>query len=362
MRADLPVDGARLWADVMALAEITDPERPYTRRSFSLLFQQGRAWLERRFLEAGLHVRIDAGGNLIGRLDGRDPALPTIVLGSHSDTVPSGGRFDGIAGVIAALEVLRSLDRARPLHTIEVVDFLAEEPSEYGLSCVGSRAMAGLLQQEMLAYTDPSGERLGDAINRIGGSVSRLAEARRSDIAAYLELHIEQGVVLENRHVDIGLVTAIVGICRIEIVFQGAADHAGTTPMELRRDAGLAAARTITLTAERASALSSAGRGHFVATAGVIEVEPNAANVVPGRARVVLDIRSEDHALTNAFVADTGSGNCSNRGRLPGRTKPLCRPIEHVPRRLRCPSAQRARRSSRAAPAFRHSARLGRRA
>jgi len=303
MRAELPVDGARLWADVMALADITDPRRPYTRRSFSPLFSQGRAWLRRRFEEAGLTTRIDAGGNLIGRMAGRDAASRTIMVGSHSDTVPSGGRFDGIAGVIAALEVVRSVGNA-PRHAIEVVDFLAEEPSDYGLSCVGSRAMAGLLELEMLSYTNASGEHLGDAIDRVGGAVSRLAEARRNDIAAYLELHIEQGIVLEQKHIDVGLVTGIVGIARAEIIFQGAADHAGTTPMALRRDAGVAAARSIAFAAERAAALSAAGRGYFVATAGVIEIEPNAANVIPGRARIVFDIRAEDHALATSFIAD----------------------------------------------------------
>jgi N-carbamoyl-L-amino-acid hydrolase len=305
MRADLPIDGARLWADVMALAEITDPARAYTRRSFSPFFLQGRAWLQRRFEEAGLEVRLDVGGNLIGRVEGSDPALGTIMLGSHSDTVPSGGRFDGVAGVIAALEVVRSLgNQGRLRHAVEVVDFLAEEPSEYGLSCVGSRAMSGLLEAKMLSYANASGEQLGDAIDRIGGAVSRLADARRTDIAAFLELHIEQGIVLESRSIDLGLVTAIAGIARVEIVFQGAADHAGTTPMDLRRDAGLAAARTVAFAAERASSLAAAGRGYFVATAGVLEIEPNAANVVPGRARVIFDIRAEDHALANAFIAE----------------------------------------------------------
>ncbi len=305
MRADLPVDGARLWADVMALAAITDPQRPYTRRSFSPLFLEGRAFLQRRFAEAGLAVWIDAGGNLIGRMEGGDPALKTIMLGSHSDTVPSGGRFDGIAGVITALEVVRSLATAqRPRHPIEVVDFLAEEPSEYGLSCVGSRAMVGQLEPRMLAYTDGRGERLADALDRVGGAASRVGEARRSDIAAFFELHIEQGIVLESRRIAIGLVTAIVGITRLDVVFEGAADHAGTTPMGLRRDAGVAAARTVALVAERAAALTAAGRGHFVATVGVVEIEPNAANVVPGRARIVIDIRAEDHAMANAFVAE----------------------------------------------------------
>jgi beta-ureidopropionase / N-carbamoyl-L-amino-acid hydrolase len=298
------IDGARLWADVMALAAITDPARPYTRRSFSPLFQDGRAWIRRRFAEAGLAVRLDAGGNLIGRIESSDPALGTIMLGSHSDTVPAGGRFDGIAGVIAALEVVRALGGRRLRHAIEVVDFLAEEPSEYGLSCVGSRAMAGQFEPRTLDYTNSIGERLGDAIDRIGGATARLADARRSDIAAYFELHIEQGIVLQSRGIDLGLVTGIVGIARVEITFKGAADHAGTTPMDLRHDAGLAAARTIAFVAERASSLAAAGRGYVVATAGVIETDANAANVVPGHARVIFDIRAEDHTLANDFIAE----------------------------------------------------------
>jgi len=302
MRNDLPVDGDRLWADVMALAELTDPAQPYTRRSFSPRFLDGRAWLARRLAEAGLKVRIDAGGNLIGRREGSDPTRGTIMLGSHSDTVPSGGRFDGIAGVIAALEVVRSLGNDKPRHAIEVVDFLAEEPSEYGLSCVGSRAMSGYLDPGMLEYTNADGEKLGDAIDRVGGATRDLAQARRSDIAAFLELHIEQGIVLESGNIDLGLVTAIVGIARLEIIFKGAADHAGTTPMTLRHDAGVAAARTIALVSDSASALAASGQGHFVATAGVLTFEPNAANVVPGRARVVFDIRAEDHALATVFI------------------------------------------------------------
>ena len=171
-----PVDSERLWADLMALAAITDPDKPYTRRSFSPLFLKGRDWLKQRFEEAGLDVRLDAAANLIGRLDGSEPDAPVIMLGSHSDTVPSGGRFDGPAGVLAALEVVRAMKAAgyRPRHTIEIVDFLAEEPSEYGVSCVGSRAMAGVLDDKMLAYTNGSGETLAAAIGRVGGDVANL--------------------------------------------------------------------------------------------------------------------------------------------------------------------------------------------
>ena len=303
MTHNLSVDADRLWADVMALAEITDPARPFTRRSFSPLFLKGRDWLRARFEDAGLSTRIDAAGNLIGRRESADPALGTIAVGSHSDTVPSGGRFDGIAGVIAGLEIARSLrDRDVTLHhALEVIDFLAEEPSEYGLSCVGSRGMTGALDATHLSLTSPDGESLQDAMRRVDGQPELLAEAKRTDLRAFLELHIEQGRVLEEQGLDVGIVTSIAGIRRLEIIFEGAADHAGTTPMPLRRDALVAGARTITLARELAETLSR--KAFFVATVGLIEVSPNAANVVPGRCRLLLDIRTSDVALTDEFVS-----------------------------------------------------------
>jgi len=286
----------------MALAEITDPEHPYTRRSFSPLFLQGRAWLAKRFAAAGLAVRIDTAGNLIGRLDGADPSLGVIAIGSHSDTVPSGGRFDGIAGLATGLEVVRSLAGMRLGHAIEVIDFLAEEPSEYGLSCVGSRGMVGALDASMLDLTEPGGEKLRDALRRVGGDPDRLEASRRQDIKAFLELHIEQGIVLESRSLDVGVVTSIVGIHRIEIVFEGAADHAGTTPMALRHDALVAAANTVAAVRRIAEQLAAEGPDHFVATVGILSVEPGASNVVPARCRLVIDARSTNSALTRRFV------------------------------------------------------------
>jgi N-carbamoyl-L-amino-acid hydrolase len=219
----------------------------------------------------------------------------------------------------------------QPRHPIEVVDFLAEEPSEYGVSCVGSRAMAGALDDAMLEARNAAGETLAAAIARIGGDPGRLGEARRDGIAGYLELHIEQGVVLENKGVDVGLVTAIVGIARMEIVFEGAADHAGTTPMELRHDAGLAAARLILDVAAQAREFAARGRGHFVATTGILEQQPNAANVVPGRSRMVFDIRAEDDALLQEFLtgldassrAVAAAANVARPGfKLLSRTRP----------------------------------------
>ena len=302
--ADPPLDADRLWSDVMALAEITDPNHPYTRRSFTPLFLKGRAWLAGRFAEAGLTVRIDPAGNLIGRIEGRNPSLGVIALGSHSDSVPSGGRFDGMAGIAAGLEVVRALHDARVRfdHALEVIDFLAEEPSEFGLSCVGSRGMTGALAPKMLAMTGPGNETLGNALRRVGGDPDRLDAARRSDIAAFLELHIEQGRVLESRTLDIGIVTSIVGVRRLQIEFEGAADHAGTTPMNLRRDALVAGAHTVVAVRSLAEQISAAGSDYFAATVGILNVEPQGSNIVPGRCRMVVDIRATHPALTEKFV------------------------------------------------------------
>jgi N-carbamoyl-L-amino-acid hydrolase len=299
------IDRDALWADIMALGEITDPDRPYTRRSFSALFDDGRAWLTRRMRDAGLATRIDAAGNLIGRLPGKDPAAGVILIGSHSDSVPSGGRFDGMAGVVGGIAIARALaGRGITLdHTLEIVDFLAEEPSEFGLSCVGSRGMAGRLTAEHLATRDSRGETLESALIRVGGDPSRLGEAVRTDIKAAFELHIEQGPVLEAEEIDIGIVTSIVGITRLELAFTGTAGHAGTTPMTRRRDPLIAAAKVIGWVRDAAEAFAARGRGHFVATTGIVEALPGASNVIPKTARIVIDARAEDRALMEEFCA-----------------------------------------------------------
>ncbi len=303
-KTNLPLYADRIWADVMGLAGITDPARPYTRRSFTALFLEGRAWLAQRFADAGLSTHIDAAGNLIGRLEGSNPALGVIAIGSHSDTVPAGGRFDGIAGVATGLEIVRAFRDAglRPQHTIEVIDFLAEEPSEYGLSCIGSRGISGWLDDKMLDLKEPGGEKLRDALRRVGGDPDRLAQAKRNDIRAYLELHIEQGIVLESRSLDVGIVTSIVGIRRFEIVFQGEADHAGATPMALRHDALVPAAHTVALVRRMADQLAAEGSDYFVATVGILDVDPSASNIVPGRCRLVVDVRTTAPEMMQRFT------------------------------------------------------------
>lgn len=300
----------RLWADVMALAELTDPALPYTRRSFTPRFLTGREFLHGRFAEAGLTVRIDTAGNLIGRREGSKPGKGTLMIGSHSDTVPGGGRFDGIAGVLAGLEIARTLrERSIELeYSLEIVDFLAEEPSVYGVSCVGSRGMSGCLEPGMLDLTGPGGERLAVALRRVGGDPDQLDAAHRSDLVAFFELHIEQGAVLEAGNTQIGIVTGIVGITRIEIEFTGEADHAGTTPFSLRRDALVPAARTIAMVRDIAARLAEESNAYFIATVGVVKVEPGAANVVPRQATLIVDTRTSDRSLRERFIADLAAG------------------------------------------------------
>jgi N-carbamoyl-L-amino-acid hydrolase len=300
---NLPVRPDRIAEDIADLAAITEPGHPWTRRSFTPMFLKGRDYLVRRFEAAGLETRIDAAGNLIGRRAGRRPGRGTIMVGSHSDTVPDGGRFDGIAGVSAALEVARALsDQGVALdHDLEIIDFLAEEVSAFGLSCIGSRAMAGQLTPAMLGRT--SGDlTLASGIAQVGGVPARLEAARRGDVKAFLELHIEQGTVLEEAHEDIGVITAIAGITRVEIFVNGRADHAGTTRMGHRQDALVTAARLV-LDIERWARERAAGPTHFAATVGEFSIEPNAANVIPSRARLLIDARAEVRADMEAFLA-----------------------------------------------------------
>jgi N-carbamoyl-L-amino-acid hydrolase len=270
------------------------------------MFLEGRAWLEKAMQEAGAVTHIDAAGNLIGTIPGRRPQLGSIMVGSHSDTVPDGGRFDGIAGVVAALEVARTLrDRNIVLdHTLEIVDFLAEEVSIFGVSCIGSRGISGTRPAEWLARAH-EGLTLQQAIAQIGGDALRVAQ--RDDIRAFLELHIEQGPVLQAEQLDVGVVTAIAGITRIEIIVDGRADHAGTTPMGSRKDA-LTTAAWIALGVEELGKALAGGAAHFAATVGEFEMTPNAANVVPARVRMLIDARAELREDMERFITELSNG------------------------------------------------------
>lgn len=301
-----PIRADRIAADIDALAATTEPGRPYTRRAFTPKFLEGRAWLQQEIRHAGFSSHIDGAGNLIATIPGNRPELGTIMLGSHSDTVPDGGRFDGITGVVAALEVARALkDQGINLdHTLEVVDFLAEEVSIFGVSCIGSRGISGTRPAEWLARSS-DGLTLEAGIAQVGGDPA--IDAKRSDIKAFLELHIEQGPVLEDEYLDIGVVTAIAGITRIEIIVTGRADHAGTTPMGSRQDA-LTTAAWIALGVEELGKALAQNEFHFAATVGEFVMEPNAANVVPARVRMLIDARAEHRPDMERFIEELGRG------------------------------------------------------
>lgn len=289
----LTIDVERLQRDLTTLASFTEPgSRGVTRRLCSRAYRESREWLACLMADAHLDVRVDEAANLIGRRAGQDDEGPVLLVGSHSDTVTDGGAFDGALGVLAALEAARALRRTgiRLVHPLEVVDFLSEEVSDFGISAVGSRAMAGTLERAWLAHRAPNGITLAEAIGAMGGVPERVADATRfrGAVAAYLELHIEQGPLLWNRSVQIGVVAGIAGIRRYRAVITGRPDHVGTTPMDLRRDA-LAGAAEIVLLVER---LCRAAGPPLVGTVGRMIVTPNVGNVIPGSVEFVFELRA----------------------------------------------------------------------
>ena len=285
------VNSARMQADLVELAEFRDADQPgWTRTVFSQAYLRSRDWLAGRMRDAGLAVTRDAAGNLVGTLPGS--SRQALATGSHTDTVSGGGRFDGPVGVLGAIEAARCIRESGYAlqHDLRVVDFLGEEPNEFGLSCIGSRAVAGTLTAGHLASRDETGRTLAAAIESAGGDPQRMVGAAwaADAVKAFVELHIEQGPVLEGAGVPLGVVTGIAGIERLLATFGGRADHAGTTPMDARHDA-LCAAADMVLGVER---LAASGNG--VGTVGRIEVLPGAANVVPGQAKVWCEFRSID--------------------------------------------------------------------
>jgi N-carbamoyl-L-amino-acid hydrolase len=289
------VDAGRLRARIERMSEFGRPAGGsfadgVTRVGYSEADRDARAHLADLMRTASLEVRIDAAGNLIGRREGRDAAAPTILFGSHSDSVIGGGNFDGPLGVLAAIEVAQTLAEHGVVtrHPLEVVAWTNEEGVAYGDGLCGSRAAAG----EMTAAELESvwnGVRKADAIRSLGGSPERIADARRApgSLHAYLELHVEQGGVLERAGVPIGVVEGIVAIHRYECAVRGSANHAGTTPMADRHDALLAAARVV----EAVREIVTARPGRQVGTVGRLEVKPNAPNVIPGDVSLTVELR-----------------------------------------------------------------------
>ncbi len=291
----------------MELSRFREPEQPgHTRRVFSEPYRRSRSWIRQRMAEVGLRVQEDPAGNLLGELPGRRADLPWIALGSHSDTVLGGGRFDGMVGVLAAIEVARlSPDLAHPLL---VVDFLGEEPNQFGISCLGSRAVSGQLTPAHLGLRDAGGGSLAQALEEHGARPKELSQALWSGLrlAGYLELHIEQGRRLEQAGYPLGLVTGICGIHRGRIVVSGRADHAGTASMSDRRDA-LAGAAQLVLLVERLARASRRGAAG-VGTVGQLAVVPGAANVVPEAASLTLELRSTSAAWLASTLRQLEAG------------------------------------------------------
>ncbi|HUY24309.1 MAG TPA: Zn-dependent hydrolase [Candidatus Saccharimonadales bacterium] len=316
-----PPDQDRLWRQLMELAEFRELDQPgWTRRLFSEPYQRSRAWTRDLMEAAGLEVQADAVGNLLGRLAGVSSDVPELVIGSHTDTVAGGGRFDGMVGVVAAVEVARLLGQTgrRLRHSLLVVDFLGEEPNRFGISCVGSAAVVGQLGEELLRLTDEKGDTLAAALAGIGASPGGLSEMvwPTQRLHGYLELHIEQGARLEREGIRLGVVTSIAGIHRGVITLVGRPDHAGTAAMDDRRDA-LAAAAEVVLLVERLARESRLG-GDGVGTVGRLEIAPGAANVVPGMAIVWVEFRSaESKWLDDRHRAlEAGVRDCAARRRL----------------------------------------------
>ena len=297
-RAPLRVNGDRLNGALARFDAIGRTPGGINRVAYSEADRAGRAFTLRLYREAGLSPRIDTAGNIVARLEGSDRTLPPIVIGSHVDSVTDGGNFDGPVGSFAAIEVARSLaeQRVRLRHPLEVVVWQNEEGGT-----VGSKIAIGERRQIDLNLVARSGIAIGEGIGLIGGDVARLDDGVRTtgSVAAYIELHIEQGGLLETAGLQVGVVTGIVGLRWLDITVTGFANHAGATPMDQRQDAMLAAAKFTV-------AVNDAVRGEpgrQVATVGRVIPVPNTRNVIPGEVQLSVDLRDLDLAKIDRFHA-----------------------------------------------------------
>jgi allantoate deiminase len=306
----------RVWDRLEALGRISEMEGGLTRIYLSseqrLANELVLGWMR----EAGMSARLDAVGNCVGRYEGNQPGLPCLMLGSHLDTVRDAGKYDGMFGVVSAIECVASLN-ARGIRlpfAVEVVGFADEEGVRFNATLLGSRGVAGTFKKETLNATDRNGVTLREAMKRFGLDPDAIQSAarHRREVLAYAEIHIEQGPVLESEKLPVGVVTAISGASRYAIEIEGEAGHAGTVPMGLRRDA-LTAAADCVLEIER---ICSRTRG-LVGTVGKLETFPGAVNVVPGKVKFTIDIRSphdsvREEAAMEAFSAIAKIGERRN--------------------------------------------------
>jgi allantoate deiminase len=292
-RRDVAGMAARIMQRIDELAAISEAAEGLTRRVFTPEHRRAAEVILGWMADAGMEARLDAIGNVVGRYEGAEPERPCLMLGSHFDTVRNAGKWDGPLGIITAIECVGDLARRglRLPFPIEIAGFADEEGVRFSSTFLGSRAMAGTFDERVLGACDADGLTLSEAMESFGiqsGTVKTAARAS-GELLAYVELHIEQGPVLETADVPVGVVTAISGANRFKIVLDGMAGHAGTVPMALRRDALAGAAECI-------SAIESdcITHGGVVGTVGQITAEPGATNVIPGRACFTLDLRAAD--------------------------------------------------------------------
>jgi allantoate deiminase len=312
------IDGERLWRRLFDLGEIDrQREGGVTRLSFTDEERAAKDRVASYMDEAGLSVREDAAGNLFGRREGRNADLPSVLVGSHVDSVYNGGDFDGPLGVLAGVEVLQTMQErgVETDHPIEVVAFTDEEGARFSFGMIGSRALAGKLTPEDLTeHEDADGVSIAEAMREYGLDPECIDEAARPEgsVKAYVELHIEQGRVLESEDLPAGVVTGIAGPVWLRFVLEGETGHAGATPMGLRRDALAAAAEIMGLIEAGASET-----GTSVGTVGQLSLEPGGINIIPGRVEFSLDLRDIDEGVRDRVeegILEGAREVCERRG------------------------------------------------
>ncbi|MCU1440278.1 MAG: Zn-dependent hydrolase [Rhodoglobus sp.] len=336
----MPVDVARIERWIGEFAALTEEGPGVTRLGYSALEREAHALFGAEMSALGLTVRGDTAGNTIAELSGLEPDGPALGTGSHLDSVPQGGRFDGIAGVCAAMEVARAVVQSewRPRHSWRFVAFATEEGARFGQACNGSRAAAGLVSTGDLAVVkDSHGVSMSAAMAAVGLDPARIAESRwrSEDWLAFVELHIEQGTVLEASGTSIGVVDAISGSTRLLVHLDGVASHTGGTPMHQRRDA-LAAASECVLACERIA--NDATHHGTRVTVGRLEVQPGSITTIPGEVSFTIDIRDFDserqrrtaHLLDAQFRQISAARGVGIRSSVIGDTSPVFLPVEIV--------------------------------
>ncbi|MPZ77520.1 MAG: hydantoinase/carbamoylase family amidase [Deltaproteobacteria bacterium] len=304
----ITINKRRLLRDLNAISRIgIGNHGSVTRLVFSIKELRSRQFLIHQMRQIGLQIHIDRIGNIFGKLNSANPKAPAVLAGSHLDTVVDGGKFDGTMGVIAALEAVRTLKEKKVSlqSPVEVVCFVGEESSRFGFSTLGSSLVAGEVHGGDFANaTDAHGTKLEDILAGLGIYRSNLRSLRRdpTTVKGYLELHIEQGPILEAIKKPIGVVTAIAAPTRFKAVIIGQADHSGTTPMEMRKDALVAAAELIVAVEKIVRQYSRMDKGRVVGTVGAIKIEPGVINAVPGKTELSVDVRSITAAAKNRAV------------------------------------------------------------